>query len=59
VEEYLEGNEQIDELQTGAEGLQLRRFSCKKSYGDIAGNIKKPAIKKRSKKDTLEQAATL
>jgi hypothetical protein len=36
-----------------------KRVTTIASLTDIAGNLKKPAIKKRSTKGTLEQAATL
>jgi len=39
--------------------IVAKRETTIASLTDIAGNLKKPAIKKRKTKETLEQAATL
>jgi hypothetical protein len=39
--------------------IVAKRETTIASLTDIIGNLKKPAIKKKSKKETLEQAATL
>ena len=53
----------VQELQqmstTDQAAIVAKRETTIASLTDIAGNLKKPAIKKRSTKEALEQAATL
>jgi hypothetical protein len=44
---------------TDQAAIVAKRETTIESLTDIAGKLKKPAIKKRSAKETLEQAATL
>ena len=44
---------------TGQAAIVAKRESTIESLTDIAGNLKKPAVRKRKTKETLEQATTL
>jgi hypothetical protein len=44
---------------TDQAAIVAKRESTVASLADIAGNLKKPAVKKRSTKETAVQAATL